>query len=129
MAAILQPSPSIDRTALRVLPGGLADASVRPVVVAVDWRSVAVAVVSVVLAAALAVAVGRGAFASMAPPSNPSVAVATGSGTEVIVEPGDTMWSIARRIQPAGDVRPLVDRLVAAHGTVVLQPGDVVAVP
>src|SRR5262245_42602808 len=35
----------------------------------------------------------------------------------VIVQPGDTLWSIARRVQPSGDVRPLVDKLDAQrHG-------------
>ena len=32
----------------------------------------------------------------------------------VVGAPGDTYWSIARRLQPTGDVRPLVDRLAAA---------------
>lgn len=34
-----------------------------------------------------------------------------------IVQPGETLWSIARELQPSGDVRPLVDRLSASrHG-------------
>ena len=33
------------------------------------------------------------------------------SGSSVIVKPGDTLWSIARQLQPAGDIRPLVDRI------------------
>jgi LysM repeat protein len=28
-----------------------------------------------------------------------------------VVQPGDTVWAIARRLQPEGDVRPLVDRI------------------
>ena len=42
----------------------------------------------------------------------------------VVVQSGDTLWSIARRLQPTGDVRPLVDRLAAAHGHGPLQPGE-----
>ncbi len=51
------------------------------------------------------------------------------STTVVEVAPGDTLWTIARRIQPSGDVRPLVDRLAAAHGGTVLQVGERLVVP
>jgi hypothetical protein len=47
----------------------------------------------------------------------------------VEVAPGDTLWTIARRLQPSGDVRPLVDRLAAAHGSTVLQVGERIMVP
>src|SRR5262249_26165640 len=33
-----------------------------------------------------------------------------------VVQPGDTLWSIARSLQPDGDVRPLVGDLRAANG-------------
>ncbi|MDQ4132323.1 MAG: LysM peptidoglycan-binding domain-containing protein [Actinomycetota bacterium] len=46
-----------------------------------------------------------------------------------VVEPGDTFWSIAHRVDPDGDPRPMVDRLVAEHGGAVLQVGDRIAVP
>lgn len=37
--------------------------------------------------------------------------------TSYVVQPGDTLWSIARHLQPDGDVRPVVDRLAAQlHG-------------
>lgn len=42
-----------------------------------------------------------------------------------VVEPGDTFWSIALRLQPEGDPRPLVGRLMSDHGTPMLHPGDV----
>ena len=41
-----------------------------------------------------------------------------------VVEPGDTLWSIARRLQPAGDVRDLVRSLVAANGGAEVDVGD-----
>jgi len=47
----------------------------------------------------------------------------------VVVAPGDTFWSIASRIQPSGDVRPLVDRLVADHGGTALRVGARISVP
>ena len=33
-----------------------------------------------------------------------------------VVEPGDTLWSIARRVAPGRDPRPVVDALVEANG-------------
>ena len=47
----------------------------------------------------------------------------------VDVRPGDTFWNIASRLQPEGDPRPLVDRLVAAHGGRGLQAGERLAIP
>lgn len=41
-----------------------------------------------------------------------------------VVQPGDTLWGIARQVQPTGDVRPLVDRLSDLNGGVELQPGQ-----
>ena len=42
-----------------------------------------------------------------------------------VVEPGDTLWSIARRIQPVGDPRELVAQLETVAGGVELRPGQV----
>jgi Tfp pilus assembly protein FimV len=49
-----------------------------------------------------------------------------------VAQPGDTLWSIARRVAPGHDPRPVVDGMVEAndlHGS--LQAGQelVVAVP
>lgn len=44
--------------------------------------------------------------------------------TTHLVRPGDTLWSIARTIEPHGDVRPLVDRLVELNGGAELRVGD-----
>lgn len=105
-------------------------------------RFLTIAVVALVLVAAMvgAVAVGRGALASLVPAapavtSDPAARGATGSagadGTAsiagaatTVVRSGDTLWTIARRLQPTGDVRPLVDRLVGAHGADPLRPGE-----
>lgn len=73
-----------------------------------------------------ALAIGHGALASLAPavPAATAAAPAVGAAQTVVVQPGDTLWSIARRLQPSGDVRPMVDRLAATYGTAILQPGD-----
>lgn len=49
--------------------------------------------------------------------------------TTHVVQPGDTLWSIARRAQASGDIRPLVDRLAAQTGGRPLQVGDRITLP
>jgi len=46
------------------------------------------------------------------------------SGAVYVVQPGDTFWDIARSIRPDEDPRPVVARLVAAHGGAVLMVGE-----
>lgn len=45
-------------------------------------------------------------------------------GDVYVVRPGDTLWSIARRLEPSGDVRATVDRMVEAHGSATVDVGD-----
>jgi hypothetical protein len=46
-----------------------------------------------------------------------------------VVRPGDTIWSIAEGIDPHGDVRPLVDRIVAELRGAQLFPGERLTIP
>jgi LysM repeat protein len=73
----------------------------------------AVALVALVAVAYLAVT-----SAAAAPAGSPAAASA------YVVQPGDTLWSIARRLQPSGDVRSLVDALAARTGSASLQAGQ-----
>jgi hypothetical protein len=50
-------------------------------------------------------------------------------GYRYLVRPGDTLWSIAVRIEPQADPRPLVDELAGQLHGQILQPGDVLVVP
>ncbi|MCX7619445.1 MAG: LysM peptidoglycan-binding domain-containing protein [Acidimicrobiales bacterium] len=45
-------------------------------------------------------------------------------GTSYLVRPGDTLWSIAKRVRPSGDLRPIVDELASRTGGGPLQPGQ-----
>jgi hypothetical protein len=45
-----------------------------------------------------------------------------------VVQPGDTLWSIAQRLDPEGDPRPIVAKLRALTGDVELDVGDRVQV-
>ena len=51
------------------------------------------------------------------------------SGSTVIVKPGDTLWSIARQLQPAGDIRPLVDRIAKINNGHSLIAGQALLLP
>ncbi len=42
----------------------------------------------------------------------------------VVVQPGDTLWSIAHRLAPKRDPREVVDALIQSRGTSVVQPGE-----
>ncbi len=46
-----------------------------------------------------------------------------------IVQPGDTLWLIARRLQPTGDLRSLVDVLVRLNGGPSLEVGQHLIIP
>ena len=88
-------------------------------------RRVAVLLVALVLVAGFGLVL-RAAGGSItheppAAPANPSVPAG-----DYVVQPGDTVWSVARRVQPDGDVRPLVDRVVAARGGDGLAVGEVI---
>ena len=137
MAAVLtppRPTAPAGRAHLRlVLPHETAEPS-EPIEPLFSPQAVLVAVVLTLVLVFGALALGRGAFAGFAPDGpSPAAAAAvpadatagsTAADGTVLVRPGDTMWSIARDLQPDGDIRPLVDRLVAAHGSSSIVPGD-----
>lgn len=80
-----------------------------------------VAVFSLVLAARAALgALGGGPLAAPEAPAGQGGAPAA----VYVVQPGDTYWTIARDLQPSGDVRGLVDHLSSEHGGAPLQPGE-----
>lgn len=46
-----------------------------------------------------------------------------------VVQPGDTVWSIAHRFDPEGDERPLVAEITAELGGATVQPGQAIRIP
>jgi hypothetical protein len=71
---------------------------------------------------AVSAAMGGGSLTAVERPEAPAAGV-------YVVQPGDTFWGIAQRLQPNHDPRPLVARLVAAHGSPVLVAGERLALP
>lgn len=139
MVAVLEPRPALRpaprppaRPDLRLIVGGRADRPRRPIDAVAPWGPLAGAVGLVLLAVVVAVAIALGAFAPLAPGptgGGASVAAQAGARDSVVVEAGDTLWSIARQLQPVGDVRPLVARLVELNGSAAIRPGQVLALP
>jgi hypothetical protein len=49
--------------------------------------------------------------------------------TVYTVQPGDTLWSIAQRVQPSADPRPLVAELAKETGSNAVIPGERITIP
>ena len=123
MTAIAYPSPAPGREGrhLRVVPPPARRRRSRAAVYR-RRRVLVLVMVAVLFFAARAAlgALGGGPLtAPEAPASNPGRPAVTYE-----VRPGDTWWSIARALHPAGDLRATVDQLVAAHGGAALQAGE-----
>jgi hypothetical protein len=79
------------------------------------------------LAMGLVVAAARGG--APRPPPAPRPAASARTWVEVVVRPGDSLWSIVERTFPGEDPRARVDLLARARRGVQLVPGEIVQVP
>lgn len=110
MTAALMPMPS--HTRLRMTARG---------------RRVVVGLVSL----PLAVAVFMGALAGGEALASRSASAPAGEFTTVLVEPGDSLWSIALEVAPSADPRDVVDEIVRlnALGSSTVTAGQRIAIP
>jgi hypothetical protein len=58
-----------------------------------------------------------------------SASVEIGAKTVYTVQQGDSLWSIAERVQPSGDPRPLVAELAKETGSNSVVPGERITIP
>jgi LysM domain len=87
-------------------------------------------IVAVLLALAVVVGVGRvGATLGGSPLVTPERPPASQSVDTYVVQPGDSLWSIAQAMAPGSDPRPLVDDIIRERGDAPLRPGEVVELP
>jgi len=126
--------PGLDRPVVRPLPDRatrvrrLPDRATR-----VRRRRLVVLVGLVVLTIALVAGV-RALVSFSAVPSSPAPTPVDGgtapvAGRTYVVQPGDTLWSIARRVAPDRDPRPVVDALRRANGGPDLRVGSSLPIP
>ena len=106
---------------------------VRPAVLLRRRLAVSAALFVILAASVLAVRVLAGLLGSsppIAPEQVPALGVPASPAVRVVhvVQPGDTLWQIARQMQPTGDVRPLVDRWAKARHGRPLQVGEALVV-
>ncbi len=140
---ILRPTgtdgPATDNSApsrphLRLIPGGAGGDRSRPDVRS-GRRSTPTGrarlrrrrMVAALLLIATALAVNRVGAVPGSSPLGPPARTA-GSELRVVAEPGDSLWSIVRRIAPGRDPRPLVHELAAERGGAEVRVGDVITV-
>ena len=130
------------RPPLQVIPGGRRAARayahqhrssgrLHPAVYRRRRLGLALVLVTVVVVAYLALTGLRAITTDAGAASGSSVPAATAgpaSTAVYIVQPGDTLWSIARSLQPSGDVRGLVDRLADRAGGSSVQAGQSVRI-
>jgi len=138
MAAVLTPDPTprhlpagarrpapAARPQLRLIPGGRS-----PAALAATYRRRRIVAALVVLTLLVVVVQLAQALSGVAAGwSAPTPASIEGPTVEVEAAPGDTLWSLARQVHPDGDVRPVVEAMVADRGTAAVEVGEQVRVP
>lgn len=122
------PGPrSPQRPALRAIEGGRAPARVAQRSVYRRRRLVALAVVTLVAVATLLLA--NAVVARTAGGGNPHPVAGTSEVAVHVVQPGETLWSIAQDLRGRTDVRLVVDRLIDLNGHAPLVVGQRLQLP
>ena len=103
----------------------------RPPVAAATYRRRRAVAAVLGVALVLVVAQAGGALGDTplaVPERRPAVSDATGT-VRYVVEPGDSLWSIAEQLAPGEDPRPVVDALAEARRGAPLIPGETIIWP
>lgn len=121
------PGPRSPGPHLRVLEGGRAPE--RRARAAVYRRRRAMALVLLAAIVTAIVLLASAVLAGSAGGGTPTTAAGTSSGAVHVVQPGDTLWSVARDLDRGGDVRLTVDRLAELNGSSPLVVGQRLVLP
>ncbi len=81
------------------------------------------------LVVALALPWGGTGGRPLATPGPAQVGRSLSSHALYVVQPGDTLWTIAQRLVPGADPRPVEARLAAQVGSETIVPGERVVLP
>jgi hypothetical protein len=87
-------------------------------------RLAVLAVVALVVVPAMAALATSPSEATSAPPAASEPLLDVDLSGFYLAQPGDTLWTIAQRLAPGTDPRPLVDRLAQLNGGASIQPGQ-----
>lgn len=129
MVAVAVPAPGVGGRAGAVRSAPALARPRRAELVAARYRRRRIVVSSLVLTMLLAGRVVLGMVGGgplSAPHHAPTVLV---SDRVHVVQPGDTLWSIARSLEPEGDVRRLVQQLASQRQGSALQVGERIVLP
>ena len=114
---------------LRTGPLRCDDPRARARAAAVRRRHILLAVVAVAVLLTLAFAGGGKGSSGLAAPGPVRTGSVLTAHSEYIVRPGDTLWSIAERLDPRGDPRPLMAKLSRQAGGDTVRPGERLILP
>ncbi len=85
---------------------------------------------AVAFVTALAISVGVAVDDGLADRGgDPASTSAVGRSSTYVVQPGDTMWAIAQRLNPGGDLTGYVDALMSLNGGSVIVAGQQLRLP
>lgn len=124
---VLPPAPATTRPAAARPTTGR-----RPVPARVRRRQAGVGLAAAVLLGGAAGLGGLGGVPltpSGPAPAGPVAGARPVAAVSYLVQPGDTLWAIARELQPEGDIRPLVQQLAADRGGAPLRAGEQLVLP
>jgi hypothetical protein len=133
-ASVFRPGTPAARHALgsvghRTRPtlGGCGDPRATARAAALRRRHMLLAVTALALLVALASPWSSGGGG--APSASATTPSALSAHSVYTVQPGDTLWSIALRLDPQGDPRPVVSALSAEVGSDTVRPGERLRLP
>jgi len=98
----------------------------RVVSTATYWKRRAV-VVLLAVALVLVMARAGGALGGITPAAPERHPAHSSQPASTVVRPGDSLWSVAERLAPDSDPRPVVDALSSARHGAELTPGETIS--